>query len=102
MNRARPGTADLTARVDFEVLSQAARSAGLSVHGPTPQRDYLAALGIAQRTNMLAAKVPEKRETLLRQLDRLTAEDEMGTLFKAICLSSDGLPPPAGLGPSTA
>lgn len=98
----RPGTADLTARVDFQVLSQAARSAGLSVHGPTPQRDYLAALGIAQRTNMLAAKVPEKRETLLRQLDRLTAEDEMGTLFKAICLSSEGLPPPAGLGPSTA
>lgn len=95
----RPGTADLTARVDFESFAKAAIELGLEVHGPAPQRDFLAALGIAQRTQMLAGKVPEKREVLLRQLDRLTGEDQMGVLFKALCLSSEGLPAPAGLPP---
>lgn len=98
----RPGTADLTTRVDFETLAKAGIEAGLDVHGPQTQRDFLAALGIAQRTKMLAARVPEKRDMLLRQLDRLTGEDQMGVLFKAICLSSPGLPDPAGLPPFTA
>lgn len=95
----RPGTADLTARVDFETLARTALELDLDVHGPQPQRDFLAALGIAQRTKMLAGKVPEKRDVLLRQLERLTGEDQMGVLFKAICLSSEGLPAPAGLSP---
>lgn len=98
----RPGTADLTARVDFETLARTARESGLDVHGPQTQRDFLGALGIGQRTKMLAGKVPEKRDMLLRQLDRLTGEDQMGVLFKAICLSSPGLPDPAGLHPFTA
>lgn len=98
----RPGTADLTARVDFETLALIAQESGLDVHGPETQRDFLGALGIGQRTKLLADKVPEKRDRVLRQLDRLTGEDQMGVLFKAMALSSKGLPDPAGLHPFTA
>jgi len=66
----RPSTADLTTRVDFESFARQARAAGLDVAGPVTQRDFLGALGIAQRTQMLAQKVPEKRDVLRRQLDR--------------------------------
>ena len=34
---AEPGTADLTAHVDFAALAAAARAAGAAVHGPLPQ-----------------------------------------------------------------
>ena len=97
-----PGTADLTARVDFGTLARAASLAGLQVHGPKPQGAFLTGLGIEQRAAMLARARPEARERIARQLHRLTAADEMGDLFKAICLSSPGAPPPPGLDPWTA
>lgn len=91
-----PGSADLTAHVDFPRLAALARDAGLAVHGPVPQGAWLEALGVKERAAALAKARPDKAGGIEAQLHRLTASDEMGVLFNALCLSSRDLPPPAG------
>lgn len=93
---ASPGAADLTAHVDFQSLARLAREAGLVVHGPIGQGDFLRALGIEHRAAALAKANPEREQRIACELHRLTHESEMGVLFKALCLSSPQLPPPAG------
>ncbi|MET0183739.1 MAG: SAM-dependent methyltransferase [Caulobacterales bacterium] len=90
------GIADLTAHVDFGAIKRLARASGLAVADAIPQRDFLRALGLDQRTHALAQQHPEITEQLGRDYQRLTAPDQMGDLFKATCLSSPNLPPPAG------
>ena len=92
-----PGEADLTAHVDFARVAQLAGAAGLQVHGPMTQGGFLAALGLEMRAEALAKANPQHAERLAREVKRLSAADEMGALFKVICISSPGLPPPAGL-----
>lgn len=91
-----PGDTDLTARVDFEGLAALAKAAALSVHGPLPQRTLLSRLGIELRAMALLRGNKGARPKLVRQLHRLLDEDEMGALFKAVCLSAPGLPDPLG------
>ncbi len=91
-----PGEADLTARLDFEVLSREGRYGGLAVYGPAAQSAFLKALGLEARAALLGKSAPDQAEILSRQLARLTDTDQMGDLFKAICLQSPGLPAPAG------
>ncbi len=91
-----PGSADLTAHVDFATLAALARSAGLDVAGPVAQGAWLKALGMDARAAALSRAQPDKAETIARQYARLTESDGMGELFQAICLSAPGLPTPAG------
>jgi NADH dehydrogenase [ubiquinone] 1 alpha subcomplex assembly factor 7 len=91
-----PGEADLTAHVDFARVARLARDASLGVGGPISQAHFLRALGIEYRADTLAKANPGHAQRLGRELRRLTHDDEMGALFKAICLSSPNLPPPAG------
>lgn len=91
-----PGEADLTAHVDFARVAHLAAQAGLQVHGPVTQGAFLRGLGIDVRAQALAAANPAHAERLARELKRLTDTEQMGALFKAICLSSPNLPPPAG------
>jgi len=91
-----PGEADLTAHVDFARIAQLAEQAGLDVHGPITQAHFLRGLGIEMRHDSLAQANPAHAERLQRELTRLTGADQMGALFKVICLSSPNLPPPAG------
>jgi NADH dehydrogenase [ubiquinone] 1 alpha subcomplex assembly factor 7 len=91
-----PGEADLTAHVDFGRIAHLAEAAGLQVHGPISQGAFLRALGIDFRAEALARANPTHAERLKREIRRLTHADEMGALFKVICLSSPNLPPPAG------
>lgn len=91
-----PGTADLTARVDFESLATAARAAGLAVSGPVTQGDFLIGLGLEARAAALCQAAPDKRAVFARQVWRLTDPEQMGTLFKLVCLDADGLPAPPG------
>ncbi len=96
---AEPGEADLTAHVDFDVLAALARAAGLDVAGPISQARFLGALGIETRARALQAAKAAKADVIERQLRRLTAPDQMGGLFQAICFSSPGLPPAPGFTP---
>lgn len=91
-----PGEADLTSHVDFARVAQLAAAAGLDVYGPITQGAFLRALGIEFRAEALTRANPAHAERLKRELRRLTHAEEMGALFKVICLSSPNLPPPAG------
>ena len=91
-----PGTADLTARVDFESLAAAGRAAGLAVSGPVTQGDFLIGLGLEARAAALCQAAPDKRAVFARQVWRLADPEQMGTLFKLVCLDADGLPAPPG------
>jgi NADH dehydrogenase [ubiquinone] 1 alpha subcomplex assembly factor 7 len=97
---AEPGTADLSAHVDFAAFAQAARNGGAEVYGPVPQTRLLTALGVVERAAALrAAAGPSQQQALDRGVERLIDPDGMGTLFKAVALVSPGLPAPPGFDP---
>jgi len=92
-----PGTADLSAHVDFATFAAAARTAGAAVHGPVAQGRFLAALGAEARLAALSARASAVQRTALESgLERLLDPAQMGNLFKALALTSPGLPAPAG------
>ena len=98
---AAPGTADLTAHVDFAALAAAARGAGAATHGPLPQGLFLQRLGLVSRAAMLAraAQIAGKGAQaglILSGAERLVAPERMGRLFKALALCDPALPPPPG------
>jgi len=91
-----PGMSDLTVDVDFGRLARLAAGAGLDVAGPTPQGMFLLGLGAQARLNQLVAANPDDAENVFASARRLIDPADMGARFKAICLSSGGLPHPAG------
>jgi len=94
---AAPGTADLSAHVDFAAFAEAARAGGAETHGPVPQGGLLAALGAAERAAVLRPRAtPSQQRTLDSGVERLLDPGGMGSLFKAIALASPGLPTPPG------
>lgn len=92
------GEADLTVHADFPAFAAAARAAGAEATTVVSQRDFLLSLGIEYRAKALAAARPDRANTIARQLHRLIDPDEMGVLFKAVCLHQTGLEV-AGFGP---
>nr|WP_184080979.1 SAM-dependent methyltransferase [Sphingobium subterraneum] len=80
------GESDLTAHVDFGTLGNMARQAGLSVYGPVGQGAFLTQLGIGPRAQILARNAPERTEEIEAAQHRLTAPEQMGTLFKAMAI----------------
>ena len=91
------GNADLSAHVDFAAFAAAAHTAGAEIRGPVAQGRFLAALGAEARLTALSAgATPEQRALLESGLKRLLDPAEMGNLFKALALTSPGLPSPAG------
>lgn len=91
-----PGERDLTAHVDFATLAEAARAEGARTHGPVAQGSLLHALGISARAERLTAGAPERSDEFAGAVERLTASDSMGELFKALALVSPSWPQPAG------
>jgi len=91
------GEADLTAHVNFAALGGAAEASGAVIHGPIFQGGFLTALGIEQRTETLTAKATLDQAELLKNASRrLIAADGMGTLFKAMAITSATDSTPAG------
>jgi NADH dehydrogenase [ubiquinone] 1 alpha subcomplex assembly factor 7 len=94
---AEPGSADLTAHVDFAALSRAAQAAGAAVHGPLAQGLLLARLGLFQRTDRLArGSSATKAFALIESARRLAEPDRMGRLFKALAICHPACPVPPG------
>ena len=91
-----PGTADLTAHVDFAAIAEAAREAGCRIDGMAGQGAFLMALGIGHRAAALARANPAEGESILAALKRLTAPDAMGHLFKVLAHGAPGWPVAAG------
>ncbi len=91
-----PGSADLTAHVDFEALALAASQVRAS--RVTPQGVFLERLGITDRARALAANLigPALDEHIAAHR-RLTHPDEMGTLFKVMALYPKDATLPPGM-----
>lgn len=92
---AEPGTADLTAHVDFAALADAAE--GARPLGTATQGQWLTALGIDTRAAALAKASPGHAEAIETARHRLVAPDEMGELFKVIAFAGAGWPDGAAL-----
>ena len=93
---AAPGTADLTAHVDFERIAHFAAPLAHSLL--TPQGVFLERLGITDRAQALAAQMTgAPLTTHIAAHRRLTHPDEMGTLFKVLGLVGRTSPDIPGL-----
>jgi len=93
-----PGTADLTAHVDFEPLATAAQAAGCTHSRLTPQGVFLERLGITPRAQALARGLSGAApDALVQAHRRLTHPHEMGNLFKVLGLYPAQAAPPPGL-----
>ena len=62
--------------------------AGADVTGTMAQGEFLERLGIGVRADALKAGRPGAAPVIDRQLARLTADDQMGALFKACAIFS--------------
>lgn len=106
-----PGSADLTAHVDFGNIAKLAREGGVTVHGPVTQGAFLKSLGIEYRAQKLieglsgaeqqnassVCGVNEPQiETIKSALNRFIDTQHMGSLFKVVALSHDPKIIPAG------
>jgi SAM-dependent MidA family methyltransferase len=93
-----PGSADLTAHVDFEAIAHAATPAKFT--RLAPQGMFLERLGITPRAQTLAKGLTgDALDQHIAAHRRLTHPEEMGSLFKVLGIYPDGAPPPAGLEP---
>ena len=93
---AQPGEQDLTAHVDFEALARAATSAGAAVTPVVPQGEWLRRLGIETRAAALAGSHANRAAEIAGAVQRLTAGEQMGELFKVVAVHSESWPAPAG------
>jgi SAM-dependent MidA family methyltransferase len=94
---ADPGEQDLTSHVDFETSANAARNAGAAVTPLVTQGEWLIRLGIEARAQALSRANPDKADEVQSALERLTAPDQMGSMFKVLAIHSPDWPAPAGL-----
>ncbi|NBC37092.1 class I SAM-dependent methyltransferase [Novosphingobium sp. FSY-8] len=97
---ADPGSADLTWLVDFATAADAATAQGARACPLATQGDWLAAMGMGDRARALIAAAPDRTDDVGRALHRLTAPDQMGTLFKVLGLFGGGWPAPHGFPPA--
>lgn len=82
-----PGLNDITAFVDFTAVAEAAFAAGLDVLGYTTQAQFLFNCGVL---DCLARRGPEEKAEYIRAaraVQRLTAPQEMGELFKVLAVA---------------
>lgn len=93
----RLGEADITAHVDFLALKNKAATYGLPSYGAVSQGYFLKAMGLELRAAKLAEKAsPSQQPMIWKAVDRLTAPDTMGELFKVIAITDQAHPLPAG------
>lgn len=93
-----PGTADLTAHVQFAALAAKAHATGLATYGPITQAEFLGRIGIVERAQRLMAANPERAGEIETAVQRLISPAGMGGLFKAMAVGSRHLPPPPPFG----
>jgi NADH dehydrogenase [ubiquinone] 1 alpha subcomplex assembly factor 7 len=92
-----PGSADLTADVDFGLLSRSAGHARAPFVGPRPQAMFLQRLGIEARAATLRRHAtPEQAQAIDAALHRLLAPEEMGRVFKVATIFHDSNMRPPG------
>ena len=87
------GQQDLTAHVDFSALYKAAQPYDIALYPLLHQSDFLYAEGINYRMEELIRLHPQKKESIISGVERLTHEKQMGQLFKVMQMSEKKLLP---------
>ncbi|EDV29842.1 uncharacterized protein TRIADDRAFT_52674 [Trichoplax adhaerens] len=96
-----PGSADLTADVDFAFLKYTVENT-VKFYGPIPQGQFLLQMGIQARLKMLIKELEKsQRDDLLSAYYMLINPNKMGLRFKVACMVYPGLGDPPGFGAST-
>ncbi|KKA27371.1 hypothetical protein TD95_004928 [Thielaviopsis punctulata] len=85
------GLVDVSADVDFEAVADAAleSSAGVEVHGPVQQGDFLSMMGMRERSERVAAKVDTKTGDLIEAASRRLMDKGptgMGKVYKVMAI----------------
>ena len=94
------GASDLTSAVDFSALAQAARAAGVAVHGPVGQGAFLKALGIDHLCAALQRTAGESGAAAVAAArERLVGAQAMGEDFRVMAMLPADQPPPDGFVP---
>jgi len=71
--------------------------AGVGAFGPISQGAFLEQLGLALRVQRLCQNKSSKEQAEIHAAaHRLASPSQMGEIFKAFCISSPELSPPAG------
>lgn len=94
-----PGLADLTAHVNFPLLSHIAKAAGLNASPIVEQGRFLESLGLSLRAQQLAQTSPGREMDIQTERHRLAAPQEMGSLFKVLGVAHKDMPVLAGFLP---
>lgn len=95
----KPGEADITSHVDFEAVGRACQQGGAHIAGVMTQGDFLNAMGLEARTEVLSRTIEGEAQTqLLAASERLAHPNQMGHLFKVMAVTSAGLSPPYPFG----
>ena len=79
------GKADITAHVNFSLLSEFFKKDGLKVKNIISQKQFLEEMGIIQRAKIISKKMKfSEQSDLYIRLKRLLGSNHMGNLFKVI------------------
>ena len=79
------GKADITAHVNFALLSEFFKKGGLKVKNVITQKQFLERMGILERAQIMAHKMKFREQSnLYLRLKRLLGANYMGNLFKVI------------------
>lgn len=89
------GTADITAHVDFNAITNIVKQRECKYIKTITQKEFLVSLGIIHRAENLIkiAKTGEQKNQILEGLNRLISEKQMGNLFKVLIFSDKTLTP---------
>ncbi|MBL1404694.1 MAG: methyltransferase [Hyphomicrobiales bacterium] len=90
---AEPGLADLTSHVDFERLAKCASRLNIEPRIST-QAEFLLAMGLIERAGSLGQMGDAQSQTQISNaVERLASDSQMGSLFKVLSLTSNGILP---------
>lgn len=92
-----PGTADITAHVDFSTLAAEAKMQAMAVYGPIEQGRFFYRLGATMRmTQLMKHASLEQKKDIVSGVRRLLSPEGMGSLFKVMAMVPNALPVPDG------
>ena len=93
----KPGTADITAHVDFDALKRAVSSTKTKFFGPITQGEFLRRIGIETRAAALLKKATNTSAIKIESsLNRLINPIGMGEIFKVVAITKEDAPVPPG------
>jgi NADH dehydrogenase [ubiquinone] 1 alpha subcomplex assembly factor 7 len=95
----QPGTADLTANVDFRFLASSLPPTSIRTLGPMTQADFLEQMGISIRLSELLKQpsLSEETKTSLEEaIERLVDRNAMGSEYQFFGVESRGAEEPGG------